>query len=144
MGMFDRGEIMGWCFLIMGLASCTGSIARVWCSFYWPFFLDYSLLAFSKASANGNLFMGEGGIAWKGWIQEVFSSDIEILFYLNFKLLCRDDQTWRHNRTPRSNSNSNLKFIQLIVVNKLFPTLWFSGPKISKRDNATTTQDQRD
>lgn len=54
--MFDRGEIMGWCFLIMGLASCTDSIP---CVFFLPAVL-LRLFAprFSKAPANGNLFMG--------------------------------------------------------------------------------------
>lgn len=139
MGMFDRGEIMGWCFLIMGLASCTGSIARarvcvcvLWCSFYWPFFSDYSLLAFSKAPANGNLFMG--------WIQEVFSSDIEILFCLNFKL-GRDHR--KHDDTIEClDQIQNLKFILgLVIVNKLCDSLAWQK---SKRDDAMTTKDQRD
>lgn len=33
------------------------ALYRVWCSFYWPFFFWIIRSAFSKAPANGNLFM---------------------------------------------------------------------------------------
>lgn len=105
----------------MGLASCTGSIARVWCSFYWPFFLDYSLLAFSKASANGNLFMGEGGSRERGGFKRCFSL---ILKYYSSLILSSSVETIKRDDTiERPDRIRNLKFIQLIVVNKLFPTL---------------------
>lgn len=75
-----------------------------------------------------------------GWIQEVFSSDIEILFRLNFKL--GRDHRKRDDTIECLDQIQNLKFILgLVIVNKLCDSLAWQK---SKRDDAMMTKDQRD
>lgn len=85
---------------------------------------------------------GRGGSRERGGVKRRFPL---ILKYYSILILSSSVETIKRDDTiERPDRIQNLKFIQLIVVNKLFPTLWFSGPKISKRDNATTIQDHRD
>lgn len=75
-----------------------------------------------------------------GWIQEVFSSDIEILFRLNFKV--GRDHRKRDDTIECLDQIQNLKFILgLVIVNKLCDSLAWQK---SKRDDAMMTKDQRD